>query len=459
MEPSCSATSGRRDAERPPLRGGVVKLRSRESRAQRKRAVQLHLEQLARDLHLTGERQSVWALLPIDLLVRILKLLALPDRGRSAQVCTRWHATYHMPDLWHQFAFEFVQETALMASSTPASLIKQVFERHSADLRHVTIKVDSHQESVAMACDVLTQLGVCSLHTLKLSSMLGHSFTSVQPKQVTDSMRGILTNSPLKELAVAKTLIDDASLQTMADKSQATLTSLKINCCPALSASGITSVLGSCLHLCELTMDYHQVSDALLQAVSTPAHVPMKDISIRVVEPDSGDGSEPVPWQAISHVGWDSLSQHSPDVAFALHFLKLEEESYDHFFRHRLPATLLHFGCFIPRLVLCRVARHCPRLRTLLLANTGTDEPIDGPLAEIGERCLQLQEVQLSGALVSCAGLVCLAKLCGPRLTTLNIFEDMLLPDEECNEERMTQEVSHYLQRPWSAETFPTWPE
>ncbi|XP_022086810.1 F-box/LRR-repeat protein 21-like isoform X2 [Acanthaster planci] len=401
MEPSCSATSGRRDAERPPLRGGVVKLRSRESRAQRKRAVQLHLEQLARDLHLTGERQSVWALLPIDLLVRILKLLALPDRGRSAQVCTRWHATYHMPDLWHQFAFEFVQETALMASSTPASLIKQV----------------------------------------------------------TDSMRGILTNSPLKELAVAKTLIDDASLQTMADKSQATLTSLKINCCPALSASGITSVLGSCLHLCELTMDYHQVSDALLQAVSTPAHVPMKDISIRVVEPDSGDGSEPVPWQAISHVGWDSLSQHSPDVAFALHFLKLEEESYDHFFRHRLPATLLHFGCFIPRLVLCRVARHCPRLRTLLLANTGTDEPIDGPLAEIGERCLQLQEVQLSGALVSCAGLVCLAKLCGPRLTTLNIFEDMLLPDEECNEERMTQEVSHYLQRPWSAETFPTWPE
>ena len=204
-------------------------------------------------------------------------------------------------------------------------------------------------------------------------------------------------------------------------------------------------------------MDYHQLSDELLQVLSTPTHVLMKDLNVRVVEPDSEDGSGPAPWQAVSLVGWDALARHSPDVAVDLHFLKLEEESFEHFFHHRLPVTLLHFGCYVPQPVLYRLAQHCPRLNTLLLGNTGADEPVDEALAEIGQRCRRLQVVELSSALVSCAGLVCFAKLCGPRLTTLNVFEDMLQPDGDCDMEQMTREVSRHLQRMWSPETFPTW--
>ncbi|XP_038055298.1 F-box/LRR-repeat protein 3-like [Patiria miniata] len=435
--------------------GGVVKLRSRESRAQRKRAVQLRMEQLARDLCLTGERRSVWSLLPVNLLMRILKLLPLADRGRCSRVCMRWHAVCHMPDLWHEFVFEFALETALV-SFTPESLIKLIFEKHSADLKHVTIKVDSQEKSEAMACNVLTQLGCCTLQTLKLRSLLGYSFTSVQPKQVALAMGGIFSNSPLKELAVEKTLVDDALLQMMAGKSQATLTSLKIDFCPALSASGITSALGICVHLCELSMDYHQLSDPLLRALSTPAHVPMKDLNISVVEPDGKD-TETFSWQNVSQAGWDSFAQHSPDVSFNLHFLKLEEESFANFFHYGLPVTLLHFGCYVSQPVLCRMAQHCPRLQVLLLGNTGMEDPVDRAILEIGQRCKQLRGVELSSSFMSCAGVVRLAKLCGPRLTTLVVFEGMVVEDAECDMERMVQEASKHLQRPWNVEFFPTW--
>ena len=122
MEPSCSHTDDRITLQTQPKRSNS---RLSSSSSQRAKMVKLRLEQLAKDLCLIGDRRSVWSLLPINLLIAIFKLLSVYDRARCSCVCKHWKTVYHMPDLWHQFVFEFHQTTT-MSKSTPIMLIRQV---------------------------------------------------------------------------------------------------------------------------------------------------------------------------------------------------------------------------------------------------------------------------------------------------------------------------------------------
>ncbi|XP_033632242.1 F-box/LRR-repeat protein 3-like [Asterias rubens] len=452
MEPSCSHTDDRITLQTQPKRSNS---RLSSSSSQRAKMVKLRLEQLAKDLCLIGDRMSVWSLLPINLLIAIFKLLSVYDRARCSCVCKHWKTVYHMPDLWHQFVFEFHQTTT-MSKSTPIMLIRQIFEKHTKDIKCVIIKVDGFQQSVDAACSVLTQLVHCPIHSLQLSSITGQELRSAQSHKFVKALKGIFVNSDLKSLNIEETPIDDELMAVLATKSQATLGCLRLSNCPMISAAGIASAIDNCSHLYELIIDYTHMSKALLQALCSSTHHKVKHLSVNVTEQDEHMNTQTIPWQSIGSDTWDLLAHHYPEIKFSLQFYAIKEEFYHHFFCSMMPLTSLSFGCLVPKIILSRVATQCTRLTELYIANSG-NEPINEEILKIARRCPHLKVLELGNCLMKCYAVVELAKLCGPRLSKLVIHEEASLESQDCDIKTMVSQVSSYMQRTWNVEYIPIW--
>ena len=72
-------------------------------------------------------------------------------------------------------------------------------------------------------------------------SLKGPLFWAGFSPKVSAALMGIVSNSSLKLLAVEETSADDALLDMLAAKSQATLATLRVSGCLSVTASGKTS--------------------------------------------------------------------------------------------------------------------------------------------------------------------------------------------------------------------------
>lgn len=110
---------------------------------------------------------------------------------------------------------------------------------HSAHLRYVSIKVDSHPQSAETACDILSSLVQCSLKTLEVMSTAKPCFKMLTPGQFVSALTVVFVNSgTLSSVAIDEAPVDDPSLALLARANQDTLTMLRMDSCPLVSPEG-----------------------------------------------------------------------------------------------------------------------------------------------------------------------------------------------------------------------------
>ncbi|KAI9539057.1 F-box/LRR-repeat protein 3 [Dissostichus eleginoides] len=348
-----------------------------------------------------------WGRLPPHVVLQISQHQSLVDRARPSSVCRCWNDIFHTPDLWRRFEFELSQPATSYLRSTHPDLIQQIIRKHTKHLQCVSFKMDSCTESAEAACDILSQLGNCTIKTLGLISTARPSFMDVS--QIDD------------------TLVDDPSLKVLVANKSDTLKLLKMNSC-------ILCVADQCHGLRELALNYHLLSDELLLALSSEKHVHLEHLRIDVKQ--------------LGGFG------HSPKVNVVMYFYLIEEE-FDAFFRDETPVTQLYFGWAVSKEMLGRVGLNCPRLVELVVCANGP-KPLDEELIRIAERCKCLTAIGQGECEVTCSSFVEFVKMCGGWLTQLSIMEEVLIPNSSYNMEQIHSEVPKHLGRMWFPDMMPT---
>lgn len=207
----------------------------------------------------------------------------------------------------------------------------------------------------------------------------------------------------------------------------------------------------NCRRLRELSLSYALLSDEILLSLSSEQHVRLTHLRIDVY-------TEPNSWQLqrISPASWQALIKHSPNINLVLYFFIVDDETYDLFFHSYNPVSHLYFCEYVPKTVLNRVSRNCPRLRELVV--NGTDGPsIDKELIDLGSHCQNLSSIGLSDCLVSCSVFVEFARICSRRLSELFINEDCLVQDVNYDLQKVITCVSELLAMDWAPEFTPLW--
>ncbi|KAI4818703.1 hypothetical protein KUCAC02_004005 [Chaenocephalus aceratus] len=319
--------------------------------------------------------------------------LSLVDRARASSVC--WNDIFHTPDLWRRSELELSQPATSYLSSTHPDLIQQIIRKHAKHLHYVSFKMDGCTESAEAACDILSQLGNCTIKTLGLISTARPSFMDVSQAHFASALAVVFVNSKsLSSIKIDDTLVGDPSLK--------------------------------CHGLRELALNYHLLSEELLLALSSEKHVHLEHLRIDLVSENPGQTQ----FHTLQRSSWEALDTHLK-VNIVMYFYLIEEE-FDAFFRDETPVTQLYFGRAVSKEMLGRVGLNCPRLVELVVCANGECE-------------------------VTCSSFVEFVKMCGGRLTQLSIMEEVLIPDSSYNIEQIHSEMPKHLGRMWFPDMMPTW--
>ncbi|XP_033097387.1 F-box/LRR-repeat protein 21-like [Anneissia japonica] len=398
-------------------------------------------------------QESRWCTIPQHILIKVFMYLSLVDRTKASMVCQYWNRTYHLPDLWQVFEFEFNQESTSYFKSTPKNLISNVLGQHIQDLQYVSIKVDSSKESAESACKILSRLMKCSLKTLNLMSLAKPSFNLVKKEDFVSAVNVVFVNSNhLSSLAISDTPVDDPSIACLAKENQNSLTFLDMDSCTKISPQGILFVADRCQQLRELSINYSQLSDKLLLSLCSEEHVKLENLRIKI----SNESQEKSKFHKISKKSWDALSKHSPNLILVMSFYINKDVCFDSFFNFECPVTHLYFGHSVSREVLSRIGDHCPNLCELVVCANGM-HLLDKELIKIGKHCINMSSLGLGECEISCSAMVEFTRICGSRLKSLFVREGVLQEDDAYGLESMCNEVSWNLGRPWSCEEAPCW--
>ncbi|CAH1267371.1 FBXL3 [Branchiostoma lanceolatum] len=393
-----------------------------------------------------------WSNMPAEILTHIFQFLPLWDRARASLVCRLWNKTFHLPELWQTFTFEFNNPNTSHFKSTPPQLIRQVLRDHAHHLQSVSFKVDSNKESAEAACQILSQLVNSSLKTLGLISTAKPSFQEVSREDFVTALTVVFVHSKsLSQLRVDDTPVDDPSLAVMIQNSSDSLELLNMTSCPHVSPKGILAVADHCQNLRELALNYTLLSDQLLLTLSREEHATLEQLRIDVI---SSDPNEIMQFHQISKDSWQSVAKHSPNLTLVMYFYVHNDEDFLPFFQCDTPVTHLFFGAYVSKSALRRVGLHCPKLIELVVCANGT-QPLDDEVVLIAKSCKNLHSLGLGECELSCSAFVEFAKILGPNLTELSVMEEVLVGDKNFDTYEAYSAVSKYIGRYWMPEYMP----
>ncbi|XP_065347553.1 F-box/LRR-repeat protein 21-like isoform X1 [Cloeon dipterum] len=393
-----------------------------------------------------------WSVLPPEVLASVFVQLPVADLGRVACVCKSWNRASQSPQLWQKFEFVLSNASKSCLPATSPALINFVLKRHAKHLKCVILRTDSSVESAQKACHILSrQLVNCSLKTLALMSSARPVFLDVDQESFVSALTLVLDHSrALSSLAIDNTPVDDPSLKALATSNSRTLQLLRMKSCPRVSPGGIVALADHCRCLRELSLSYTLLSDNLLMALSSEEHVRLEYLRIDIY------GDKDAPFKRVSPHCWKALVDHSPSMNLVMYVFVLPEESLESLFTSYLPVTHLYFGDCLPKRVLARIAKHCPRLRELVVGANGSTT-IDSELLGVASNCPQLTSLGLGECEVTCSAFVEFVSRCGPKLRQLSVMEECLLEDELHDINKTCKRVSEILGRDWCPEFMPIW--
>ncbi|XP_059483594.1 F-box/LRR-repeat protein 21-like isoform X2 [Neocloeon triangulifer] len=392
-----------------------------------------------------------WTVLPPEVLVTVFAQLPIADLGRVACVCKAWSRASQCPQLWQKFEFVLSNAAKSCLPATSTALINFVLKRHAKHLKCVILRTDSSLESAQKACHILSRLVNCSLKTLALMSSARPVFLDVDQESFVSALTLVLDHSrALSSLAIDNTPVDDPSLKALALSNSRTLQLLRMKSCPRVSPGGIVALADHCRCLRELSLSYNLLSDNLLMALSSEEHVRLEYLRIDIY------GENDAPFKRVSPHCWKALVEHSPSMNLVMYVFVLPEESLESLFTSYIPVTHLYFGDSLPKRVLARIGKHCPRLRELVVGANG-NTTIDSELLGVATNCPQLTSLGLGECEVTCSAFVEFVSRCGPKLRQLSVMEECLLEDELLDVNKTCKRVSEILGREWCPEFMPIW--
>lgn len=215
--------------------------------------------------------------------------------------------------------------------------------------------------------------------------------------------------------------------------------------------AGVLWLTDNCRRLRELSLNYAVLTDDILRSLSSEQHVKLTHLRIDVfTDPTTKHTNK------ISTPSWQTLIKHSPNLNLIIYFFVVDAETYDLFFNSYNPVSHIYFCEYVPKNVLQRISRNCPRVRELVV--NGTDGPtIDIELIDLGLHCDKLTSIGLSDCFITCSAFVEFVRISCKRLSELFISEDCLVQNLECDLQNVILSVSELLCMNWEPEFTPLW--